>query len=120
MNDEQPSVPWENPHNTIETGARGLTTHNDRVMMLNIRPEEGSGRLIPYSRIEEVEVNKDATRITLYATHSVVTITGEKLDAVIIAVQRAVAWSLHIGQSTSNDVVIEDIQIALASDNGSA
>ena len=122
-NDHTPS--WiQEAENTVtthgtEAGAAGLTTHgNDQALMLNVRPAAGSGRLIPYSRIEEVEVNDAATVINIYASHCIVTIRGRELEAVITALQRAVAWSLHVGQSTSNEVKIDDITITLASDSG--
>jgi len=116
--------PWiEEAQTTIttqgtESGAGGLIERgSDRALMLNVRPAVGNGRLIPYTRIEEVEVDEEATCVTIYAAHCVVTVRGSQLDKVITSIQRGAAWSLHVGQSTSNDAKIEEILIALASDH---
>lgn len=91
---------------------RGLITqYKGNALMLSVRPQFGSRRLIPYSRIEDVEINQDATRCVIYAAACVVNIEGQGFNELERALQRTSAWVVAVGKSDSNGVDIKRITI---------
>lgn len=90
--------------------------HMGGALLMNISPEHGNGLLVPWSRLEKIEVNNDATEIVLYVSDAVVVVRAQNTAPLIRALQTASVYSLTEGQNNKNNVVIESIAITFASD----
>lgn len=100
-----------------ESTSGGLTTNTGGGFMLKIKPRNGHQKMIPYSRIEEIDINQNETHMTLYAGLCLVNIKGRGFDLLITSLQRATAQSVTVGKAEKNDVVIDDITIINSSDS---
>ena len=104
----------------VEDGESGLRAHGEGTgFMLRIKPQNGYSKFIPYSRIEELDLNEANTHLLIYAARCIVSVQGEGLDALGEHIQKAKVWSLSVGKAERNDVNNTRIDITNPSDSAS-
>lgn len=102
----------------VEDGEGGLRAHSEGTgFMLRVKPQHGAYKLLPYSRIEEIEINHDCTEALIYAARCTVKIVGSGLIDLADSIQKAKAWSLTVGKAERNNVKISRIDITNVSDS---
>ena len=100
-----------------EADTSGISEFREGALMMNISPENGNALLIPWSRLEKITVNHDATEITLFASDAIVVIQGQELIKAIPLFQRASVYSITEGSNNRNGINIDSIAITYASDS---
>lgn len=87
-------------------------------LMLDIRPLHGYGKLLHYSRIEDIDYSSDNTQIIISAATYSVNIKGRNLLGVRQGLQYARIVSLEVGKNpNADDAEIQSIHITHYSDN---
>ena len=71
---QQPDANEVQTHGEQEIDTSGYCELGGALMM-NISPEHGGALLVPWSRLEKVQTNSDATEITLFASDAAVSYT---------------------------------------------
>lgn len=112
---EEKPTPDVTLRGTEEGGAKKL---GGSPLMLDIRPLHGYGKLLHYSRIEDVDYSPDNTLIIIYAMTYNVTIKGSNLKGIRQGLQHARIVSLEVGKNPNADTAeIESINITRYSDS---